>query len=102
MNIVLMKEILQFIKIKNEAPRHGCLGASQVFTSPNVPAVYDILPARIRACGASPGLAKYGGVRRGNGAQRNDLAERSPSRRYAAKHIPSCYATFFVFYYFLE
>jgi hypothetical protein len=29
--------------------------------SHNVPAVYDILPARIRACGARPGLAKCGG-----------------------------------------
>jgi hypothetical protein len=46
----------------------------------NVPAVYDVLPARIRACAARPGLAKCGGVRRRNGAQRNDLAERSPSR----------------------
>jgi hypothetical protein len=28
----------------------------------NVPAVYDVLPARIRACVARPGLAKCGGV----------------------------------------
>jgi hypothetical protein len=28
----------------------------------NVPAVYDVLPARIRACEARPGLAKCGGV----------------------------------------
>jgi hypothetical protein len=27
----------------------------------NVPAVYDVLPARIRACVARPGLAKCGG-----------------------------------------
>jgi hypothetical protein len=27
----------------------------------NVLAVYDVLPARIRACGARPGLAKCGG-----------------------------------------
>jgi hypothetical protein len=31
----------------------------------NVPAVYDVLPARIRACGARPGLAKCAGVSRG-------------------------------------
>jgi hypothetical protein len=30
--------------------------------APNVPAVYDVLPARIRACVARPGLAKCGGV----------------------------------------
>jgi hypothetical protein len=30
--------------------------------SPNVPAVYDVLPARIRACEARPGLAKCGEV----------------------------------------
>ena len=28
------------------------------------------------------GLANCGGVRRGNGAKRNDLAERSPSREW--------------------
>jgi hypothetical protein len=28
--------------------------------SHNVPAVYDVLPARIRACVARPGLAKCG------------------------------------------
>jgi hypothetical protein len=31
----------------------------------NVPAVYDVLPARIRACEARPGLAKCAGVSRG-------------------------------------
>jgi hypothetical protein len=30
--------------------------------SHNVPAVYDVLPARIRACVARPGLAKCGEV----------------------------------------
>jgi hypothetical protein len=34
----------------------------------NVLAVYDVLPARIRACVARPGLAKCGAVSRGNGA----------------------------------
>ena len=57
----------------------------------NVPVVNDGLPARIRACEARPGLANCGGVRRGNGAKRNDLAERSPSRRKAAKRLQSCY-----------
>jgi hypothetical protein len=28
----------------------------------NVPAVYDVLPARIRACVARPGLAKCAGA----------------------------------------
>jgi hypothetical protein len=28
----------------------------------NVPAVYDVLPARIRACVARPGLAKCAGT----------------------------------------
>jgi hypothetical protein len=45
----------------------------------NVPAVYDGLPARIRACEARPGLANCAGVRRGNEVKRNDLAERKPS-----------------------
>ena len=40
----------------------------------NVTAVYDGLPARIRACVARPGLANCAGVRRGNEAKRNDLA----------------------------
>jgi hypothetical protein len=30
----------------------------------NVPAVYDVLPARIRACAARPGLAKCAGMSR--------------------------------------
>jgi hypothetical protein len=52
---------------------------SSDFIAPNVPAVYDGLSARIRACEARPGLANCAGVRRGNGAQRNDLAEWKPS-----------------------
>jgi hypothetical protein len=51
------------------------------FMSHNVSAVYDGLPARIRACEARPGLANCAGVRRGNGAKQNDLAEWKPSRR---------------------
>ena len=38
------------------------------------------------------GLQNCGEVRRGNEAKRNDLAERSPSRRKAAKRIQTCYA----------
>jgi hypothetical protein len=52
----------------------------------NVPAVSDVLPARIGKCVAFPGLAKCGGVSRGNEVQRNDLGERSLAaerRRYA-------------------
>jgi hypothetical protein len=36
-----------------------------IFVSPiahNVPAVYDVLPAKIRACEARPGLAKCAGA----------------------------------------
>jgi hypothetical protein len=40
------------------------------------------------------GLQNCGGVRRGNGAKRNDLAERSPSRRKAAKRIQTCYVQY--------
>jgi hypothetical protein len=34
----------------------------------NVPVVYDVLPARISKTVGFAGLAKCGGVRRGNGA----------------------------------
>jgi hypothetical protein len=45
----------------------------------NVPAVDDVLPARIRALRSKDqGWQNVGGVRRGNGAKRNDLAERNP------------------------
>jgi hypothetical protein len=44
----------------------------------NVPAVYDVLPARIRACVARPGLAKMW-VECGVGMSvANDLATRNP------------------------
>jgi hypothetical protein len=47
--------------------------------SHNVPAVYDVLPARIRALRSKgQGWQNVGGGRRGNEAQRNDLAERNP------------------------
>jgi hypothetical protein len=45
----------------------------------NVPAVYDVLPARIRALRSKDqGRQNVGEVSRGSGAQRNDLGERNP------------------------
>jgi hypothetical protein len=45
----------------------------------NVPAVDDVLPARIRALRSKDqGWQNVGGVWRGNGAKRNDLATRNP------------------------
>jgi hypothetical protein len=41
----------------------------------NVPAVYDVLPARIRACVARPGLAKCGW---NEPWERSDLGEWNP------------------------
>jgi hypothetical protein len=47
--------------------------------SHNVSAVYDVLPARIRALRSKDqGWQNVGGVSRGSGAQRNDLGERNP------------------------
>jgi hypothetical protein len=46
----------------------------------NVPVVNDGLPARISKTVGFAGLANCAGVRRGDGAMRNDLAERKPSR----------------------
>jgi hypothetical protein len=55
----------------------GCAGGTKV--SHNVPAVCDVLPARIRALRSKDqGWQNVGGVSRGNGAQRNDLGERNP------------------------
>jgi len=36
------------------------------------------------------GAKKCGGVRRGNEAKRNDLAERNPNRRIGGLRIQSC------------
>jgi hypothetical protein len=45
----------------------------------HVPAVGDVLPARIRALRSKDqGWQNVGGVWRGNGAQRNDLATWNP------------------------
>jgi hypothetical protein len=45
----------------------------------NVPAVYDVLAARIRALRSKvQGRQNVGGVRRGNEPWANDLAERNP------------------------
>jgi hypothetical protein len=55
-----------------------------IFFSPigiahNVPAVYDVLAARIRALRSKDqGRQNVGGGLRGNGAKRNDLANRNP------------------------
>jgi hypothetical protein len=47
--------------------------------SHNVPAVGDVLSARIRALRSKDqGWQNVGGVSRGNGAKRNDLGERNP------------------------
>jgi hypothetical protein len=43
--------------------------------SPNVPAVYDVFAARIRACVARPGLQKCGWS---EPWERSDLGERNP------------------------
>jgi hypothetical protein len=48
----------------------------------NVPAVYDVFAARIRALRSKDqGCKNVGGGWRGNGAQRNDLANRNPEER---------------------
>ena len=44
----------------------------------NVPAVYDGLTARIRACEARPGLANYAGARRGS--ERSDRPSRMEAK----------------------
>jgi hypothetical protein len=45
----------------------------------NVPAVYDVLAARIRSLRSKDqGRQNVGGVSRGSGAKRNDLGERNP------------------------
>jgi hypothetical protein len=45
----------------------------------NVPAVCDVFAARIRALRSKDqGCKNVGGGRRGNGAKRNDLADRNP------------------------
>ena len=63
---------------------HNVPGCKRRFASPNKQTV------------RFAGLANCGGVRRGNGAKRNDLAERSPSRRKAAKRLQSCYTMIFL------
>jgi hypothetical protein len=66
----------------------------------NVPAVYDVLPARIRSLRSKDqGRQNVAEVLRGNGAQRNDLAKPQPEPPKAAKHIQSCYAQWRFYYY---
>jgi hypothetical protein len=61
----------------------------------NVSAVCDVFAARIRALRSKDqGCKNVGGGRRGNGAQRNDLADRSPrsDRMGAEAHTDVLYA----------
>ena len=56
------------------------------------------MQVRISKCVAFTGLAKCGGVRRGNGAKRNDLAERSLAARTGRRTVTVCYVqcTFYI------
>jgi hypothetical protein len=54
-NVLLMFSIIFYLKIFVNT-----LQKISAEMSHNVPAVYDVLPARIRACVARPGLAKCG------------------------------------------
>jgi hypothetical protein len=62
------------------------------FISPNVPAVYDVLAARIRALRSKDqGRQNVAEVLRGNEAQRNDLAKPEPEPPTGGEHIQTCY-----------
>jgi hypothetical protein len=68
--------------------------------SSNVPAVCDVFAARIRALRSKDqGCKNVGGVRRGNEAKRNDLAERNPGGALAPERIQTCYAQCYCFLY---
>jgi hypothetical protein len=58
----------------------------------NVPAVYDVLAARIRKCAAFPGPSKCGGEKSHKGAMRRLRFFVARAAHWAAKHIQSCYA----------
>jgi hypothetical protein len=58
----------------------------------NVPAVYDIFAVAIRETVGFQQPQKCVWSERGNGAQRNDLANERPSPLLRAQHIQSCYA----------
>jgi hypothetical protein len=63
--------------------------------SHNVPAVCDVLPARIRALRSKDqGWQNVPERRRGNGAKRNDLAVAEAEPPTAAKRKQTCYAKF--------
>ena len=49
--------------------------------------VTDVLPARIRACVARPGLAKCGGAKYRRGRSPNDIL-RNPNRRIGGEQLP--------------
>jgi hypothetical protein len=68
----------------------------------NVPAVYDVLSARIRALRSKDqGWQNVGGVERG---RRSRPSETEPRAALAAKHIQTCYVqcarTPYIYYYF--
>ena len=66
----------------------------------NIPAVYEILPIRIRAYGTRPWLANCGGVRRVS--ETTGPAERTQSHRRAAMQLQSCYVQYGHTQYFLQ
>jgi hypothetical protein len=62
--------------------------------SHNVPAVDDVLPARIMALRSKgQGWQNVGGVGRGNEAKRNDLATRNPEPPTGGEAFTACYTT---------
>ena len=69
--------------------------------APNVPGCKRRFASPNKQTARFAGLANCGVVRRGNGAKRNDLAERSPSRRKAAKRLQSCYVPYLAFFILL-
>jgi hypothetical protein len=60
--------------------------------SHNVPAVYDVFAVAIKETVGFQQPQKCVWSERGNGAQRNDLANGRPSPLPRAQHIQSCYA----------
>jgi hypothetical protein len=70
----------------------------------NVPAVYDVLPARIRASRSivpqerDQGCKNVGGVNRGSVATQANV---TPERPKGAEHIQACYVPFFALYTYI-
>jgi hypothetical protein len=63
--------------------------------SHNVPAVYDVLTARIKKCAAFLGLAKCGWSEPWEGAQRRPRRT-EPRGALAPKRIQTCYVQYFM------